>query len=83
MWMKYRGMIAVMLLCTASMLAQTATPTPTPAPKMDDHAACSRKDAKMECCKKSKGAQSTEAKKDCCKQGKCARDKKDAPANKS
>jgi hypothetical protein len=51
---------------------------------MDDHAACSRKEAKMECCKKNKDAQSsTEAKKDCCKQGKCARDKNAAPAAKS
>jgi hypothetical protein len=82
MWMKVRGMIAVMLLCTASMFAQTAAPAP--APKMDDHAACSRKEAKMECCKKNKDAQSsTEAKKDCCKQGKCARDKNAAPAAKS
>ncbi len=79
--MKIRGTIAVLMLCAASMLAQTGAQAP--APKQDDHAACSRKDAKMECCKKNKDAKSTEAKKDCCKQGKCARDKKDVPANKS
>jgi hypothetical protein len=84
MWMKFRGMIAVILLCAASLFAQTAAPAP--AMKMDDHAACSRKEAKAECCKKNKDVQATEAKteakKDCCKKGKCARnhekDKKDA-----
>jgi len=75
--MKTRGVLAVMLLCAASMMAQAAAPAQD-ATKPADHAACKRdKDGKMECCKKDKdGKMSQEM--DCCKKGKCARDKKDS-----
>ena len=74
--MKIRGVVAVMLLCAASMVAQSATPAPDAA-KPADHAACMRdKDSKMACCKKHKDAKMTDEK-DCCKKGQCARMKKD------
>ena len=88
--MKIRGTMAVMLLCAASMMAQSATPAPAPdASKPADHAACMHaKDSDMKSCKKDKdGKMAGEmscCKKDkdgkmadCCKKGKCAREKKD------
>lgn len=72
--MKLRGMVAVMLLCAASMCAQSA-PATGDTGKPADHAACKRdKDGKMECCKKNKDGKMS----DCCKNGKCAREKKES-----
>ena len=78
--MKIRGIVAVMLLSAASMLAQAAPAAPD-ASKPADHAACMRdKDHKMSgemsCCKKDKDGKMAKEM-DCCKKGKCARDKKD------
>jgi hypothetical protein len=75
--MTIRGMMAVLLLSTATMWAQSA-PAATDSGNTADHAACKRdKDSKMQCCKKDKdGKMSKEM--DCCKKGKCAREKKDA-----
>jgi len=76
MWMKIRGLVAVMLLCAASMVAQSATPAPD-ASKPAEHAACKRdKASKMDCCKKDKDGKMAKEM-DCCKKGKCAREKKD------
>lgn len=74
--MRIRGVIAVMLLAAASMVAQSATPAPD-ASKPAENAACKRdKDGKMACCKKDKDGKMAKEM-DCCKKGKCARDKKD------
>jgi hypothetical protein len=48
--MKWRGIVAVMLLSAVSMWAQAAPAAPDAA-KPADHAACMRdKDSKMKCC---------------------------------
>jgi hypothetical protein len=91
MWMKIRGTMAVIVLCAASMMAQSGTLAPAPeSSKPADHAACMHaKDSEMKGCKKDKdGKMSGEmscCKKDkdgkmadCCKKGKCAREKKEA-----
>ena len=76
--MKIRGIVAVMLLSAASMLAQAAPAAPD-ASKPADHAACKRdKAGKMECCKKDKDGNMMGKDMDCCKKGKCARDKKES-----
>ena len=70
--MKIRGILAVLVLGTMTMLAQEA-------PKPDDHAACKRdKDHKMSCCKKDKDNKQ----KECCKKGKCDKEHKDASSDK-
>lgn len=79
--MKIRGLMAVMVLGAASMMAQSAAPAPE-ASKPADHAACKHdKDSKMggemSCCKKDKDGKMTKEM-DCCKKGKCAREKKDS-----
>jgi hypothetical protein len=85
--MTIRGVVAVMLLGAASMVAQSATPAPD-ASKPADHAACMHdkggkmdscmkdKDGNMACCKKDKDGKMAKEM-DCCKKGKCAREKKD------
>ena len=67
--MKSRGILAVLVLSVASLVAQDAS-------KPADHAACKRdKDGKMACCKKDKDGKMSQ-KMDCCKKGKCDQEKK-------
>jgi hypothetical protein len=75
--MRIRGSIAVLVLTTAAMFAQSAPAAPDTA-NPAQHAECKRdKDGKMACCKKDKDGNMSKDK-DCCKKGKCAREKKDA-----
>ena len=72
--MKVKGILAVMVLGAASLLAQTGT-APADASKPADHPACKHeKDSKMACCKKDKDGNMVKGAD--CKKGKCARCKK-------
>jgi hypothetical protein len=81
-----KKIMAIMLLASASLWAQSNAPATDKKPAEDTHkhAACSRhKEGKMECCEKAKQAKNASEVPECCKKGECSKMKHDAAAKKS
>jgi len=77
-----KKIMAILLLASASMWAQSNAPATDNKPAegtQKHHASCPRtKEGKMECCEKAKQAKNASEVPDCCKKGECSKMKHDA-----